>query len=218
MRKRWRDKYSAREAHLDDSPTDMPVSLPGDELDAHEFDEDFSNPLLALGGSFEPLDASAGWELPEPSEQVEASFPPSAPLMPFLTAASDSHVKFVDKSLPSASSEPARFETVASMASPAVVSEALRLTDKRPVLYPWEKGRLGRIFGEQGRLQLKQPRLKQVSTTLSKLVLLFQMVFNWMHQSPCNMRERMQPYFNPWSRTSLDAHTWKSGRRRENMP
>ncbi|CAL1140753.1 unnamed protein product [Cladocopium goreaui] len=142
MRKRWRDKYSAREARLDDSPTDMPVSLPGDELDAHEFDEDFNNPLLALGGSFEPLDASAGLELHEPSEQVEASFPPSAPVMPFRTAASDSRVKFVDKSLPSASSEPARFETVASMASPAVVSEALRLTDKRPVLYPWEKGRL----------------------------------------------------------------------------
>ena len=112
MRKRWRDKYSAREARLDDSPTDMPVSLPGDELDAHEFDEDFNNPLLALGGSFEPLDASAGLELHEPSEQVEASFPPSAPVMPFRTAASDSRVKFVDKSLPSASSEPARFETL----------------------------------------------------------------------------------------------------------
>ena len=57
------------------------------------------------------------------------------------------------------SDAPARFERVSAAAPPTIVSEAVRLTDKRAVLYPWEKGRLGRIFGEQGRLSLKKPKL-----------------------------------------------------------
>lgn len=55
--------------------------------------------------------------------------------------------------------EQASFVKVADAVPPSVVSEAVRLTDKKALLYPWEKGRLGRIFGDQGRLSLKQPRL-----------------------------------------------------------
>lgn len=81
-----------------------------------------------------------------------------------------SNLIFFDKGSGQSSEVPTKFEKVATSVPPTVVSAAVRLTDKKPVLFPCEKGRLGRIFGDQGRLNLKQPKLHRAQTTLWKLV------------------------------------------------
>ena len=62
----------------------------------------------------------------------------------FLQANSKGNVKFVDASEHGMEATSARFEKVSAVALPAIISEAVRLTDKKTLLYPWEKGRLGR--------------------------------------------------------------------------
>ena len=144
---------------VDDSPTSMPVGIPGESTD--DFFEEFNavDPITDLGGSFEPL-ASCNVTRPSAQEAITPfAFPPAAPRSLFMHEDAQDSVKYVDKGSTPTMQESAKFEKVSRAVPPGIVSEALRLTDKRPLLYPWEKGRLGRIFGEQGRLNLKRPKL-----------------------------------------------------------
>ena len=146
MRKRWRTKYGFSVDAQQDSPSNLPVNF------AHED---------AGSGSEIDLECSAGGAdlgLPSEDSKVVASsshpFPPVAPPGIFMAADADDRVKFVDKGgMPVSDGLPA-LEKVSAAAPPSIVSEALRLTDKKGILYPWEKGRLGRLFGNQGRLNL----------------------------------------------------------------
>jgi len=61
------------------------------------------------------------------------------------------------------------FSHVGKTAPDTIISEAIRLTDKKPVLYPWEKGRMARIFGDKGRLETKMPRLHASSNSFVKV-------------------------------------------------
>ena len=158
MRKRWKLKYGERAVELDDSPSSMPVGFPGESTD--DFFGEFNdvNPITGSGSSFEPLDSNAtGSDAQEAATAF--AFPPVAPGSLFMQVDTQDSVKYVDKSAVADTQESAKFEKVSTAVPPGIVSEALRLTDKRPLLYPWENGRLGRIFGEQGRLNLKRPKL-----------------------------------------------------------
>ena len=62
-----------------------------------------------------------------------------------------------------------RFAHVGRAAPDSVISEAIRLTDKKAVLYPWEKGRMAKVFGDQGRLEAKRPKLHASSNSFVKL-------------------------------------------------
>ena len=79
--------------------------------------------------------------------------------MPFdtlvLEGVRDSSVSFVDADGDVKPPE-GSFSHAGKAAPDSVISEAIRLTDKKPVLYPWEKGRMSRIFGDRGRLESKK--------------------------------------------------------------
>ena len=159
MRRRWKERFANRRGNQEDSPSDRPVSFAADAesgADGFELDPDWElcgsgkeqyHSARGLGVGLNALDADA-------SQNKTAVSGPT-----FLHSVDDSTMKFVDGSKVQTSDTPVRFERVSAAAPPTIVSEAVRLTDKRAVLYPWEKGRLGRIFGEQGRLSLKKPKL-----------------------------------------------------------
>ena len=77
-------------------------------------------------------------------------------------------VNFVDAGTGEASTGGA-FSHVGKAAPDAVVSEAIRLTNKKAVLFPWERGRMARIFGDQGRLEPKLPRLHASSNSFVRV-------------------------------------------------
>lgn len=70
-----------------------------------------------------------------------------------------SGITIVDKSEPVVQMAAKAVKHRASAAPSAAVSEAMRLTDKKQLRFPREKGRLARLFGDQGRLAAKLPRL-----------------------------------------------------------
>ena len=155
MRKQWKERYGSALADLDDGSRDG--------LASHDSRSDRSESRPRLDQGCE-LCGSQGIEFGDGlnpgfdfvSDQPDSN-PPPGPV--FLRANLKGNVKFVDASEHSLEATSARFEKVSAAAPPAVISEAVRLTDKKTLLYPWEKGRLGRIFGEQGRLNLKKPKL-----------------------------------------------------------
>ena len=159
MRRRWQSMYGAKPDEPDDAPTTMPVTIPGEDTGVDDADDLFK---IATGSSSIDFSAQQSiWDLDQLDalDWLERPCETPAPVGPALAGDKDGKVMFVDKSASAAAAEPTRFEKVAAVAPPGVVSEALRLTDKKPLLFPWEKGRLGRIFGQQGRLSLKQPKL-----------------------------------------------------------
>ena len=159
MRRRWKEQYGKKQMGLDDSPSDRPVSLAEEaELDDVAFEHELERELYGKADFHEDAAADLASGLRDagiPATSAKAS----APFPPFMQHMDTSGVMFVDKSRVQSAEQPARFERVAAAAPPSIVSEAVRLTDKRPLLFPWEKGRLGRIFGDQGRLALKKPKL-----------------------------------------------------------
>lgn len=163
MRKRWRSRFGTGDQIFDDDPTDIPVSFGNAEASSDEEPSGMPEPNFddfpADDFDEEHPDSLHSWEK-LPSEDVERhTFPPVPPLAGDLLEVPDGDIRIVDKgSLPSSSTSD-RFEPLTATAPPVIVSEAIRLTEKKPVLFPWEKGRLSRIFGDQGRLSLKQPRL-----------------------------------------------------------
>ena len=161
MRKRWRERFSRNRATDEDSPTSMPVSVP----DAEEL-SDAEGDAMAMqhdlfGGSFDFdfLDDTKVFTVAGSATGEQHGFPPKPPQLPFMHDEPDSRLKFVDKGSGLSHDQPAKFEKVATAVPSTVVSAAVRLTDKKPIPFPWEKGRLGRILGDQGRLSLKQPKL-----------------------------------------------------------
>ena len=156
MRKRWRLRYGERPTELDNSPSSMPVGIPGESTDDFLSEFNAVDPNSGLDCSFEPLDDSITVDINAHDGASSHAFPPSGL---FMNVDAQDSVKYVDKSETTGMQDVSRFEKVSATVPPGIVSEALRLTDKRPVLYPWEKGRLGRIFGEQGGLNLKRPKL-----------------------------------------------------------
>ena len=161
MRKRWRERFSRNRSTDLDSPTSMPVSVPdAEELSDIEGDARVMQQDL-FGGSFDFdfLDDPEALTGVGSATDEQQGFPPKPPQLPFMHDEPDSRLKFVDKGSGPSHDEPTKFEKVATSVPSTVVSAAVRLTDKKPILFPWEKGRLGRIFGDQGRLSLKQPKL-----------------------------------------------------------
>ena len=172
MRLRWRSRYGTAGADSEELPTFGTADVDPDELPsslpvnfAEEPGVDFPDgvgdvdELFGEGADFELPDSLKSWDKLPSDNEGESIFPPAPPLAHAIDPDADVHVRFVDKRSAPASSDPTRFERVAAAAPPEVVSEALRLTDKKALLFPWEKGRLGRIFGDQGRLSLKMPKL-----------------------------------------------------------
>ena len=137
----------------------MPVSLPEDLESGDDVFGSTGAQFEMTGEQFEPMHPWDDFEHLESCAKDANTFPPVFPGSFAAQRDTGGHVKFVDKGTSSAKMEPGRLERVASAAPPGIVSEALRLTDKKTLLYPWEKGRLGRIFGQQGRLSLKKPKL-----------------------------------------------------------
>eukprot|EP00435_Cladocopium_sp_Y103_P068717 s1151_g32.t1 len=84
-------------------------------------------------------------------------------------AAGSTGVSVVDKSRELNAVIGSSFSHVGRTAPDSVVSDAIRLTEKRKVLYPWEKGRMARIFGDLGRLEPKKPRLHPTTNSFVKV-------------------------------------------------
>eukprot|EP00435_Cladocopium_sp_Y103_P039415 s2955_g10.t1 len=143
----------------DDTPSDAPVSIAdepveeatalqtgqeeyeqGEGLDEFNFADEFFDRLASeqATGSFLDRDVGLG------------SFSTDEP----------KGFDFVDKGEDLNAGKGMSFSHV-GRAAPAtvVIREALRLTDKKVVLFPWEKGRMAKIFGDQGRLEVKRPKL-----------------------------------------------------------
>ena len=161
MRKRWRDRFSGNRSGELDSPTSMPVSVPEEDeaSDAELNAEAVQQSLFGGDLDFDFLDDSKGVASGGSATGIESQFPPQPPKLPLMHDEPGSGLKFVDKGSGQSSEQSTKFEKVATSVPSTVVSAAVRLTDKKPILFPWEKGRLGRIFGDQGRLNLKQPKL-----------------------------------------------------------
>jgi hypothetical protein len=147
---------------FDDAPSAMPVNLDGEESFHEEFES--SSPFGAEQG--EGLQHDSAMQLLFGAEADDAIFGGDFGLpfdTPVLEGARDSSVSFVDADGDVRTPE-GSFSHVDS-----VISEAIRLTDKKPVLYPWEKGRMSRIFGDRGRLESKMPRLQASSNSFVKV-------------------------------------------------
>eukprot|EP00435_Cladocopium_sp_Y103_P066923 s261_g29.t1 len=162
MRARWRVRYGSPvnppAVVIDDVPSDVPVSIAdepveeatalqtgleeyeqGEGLDEFNFADEFFDRLA--------------------SEQVTGSLPDrDAGLCSFSTD-EPKGFDFVDKGEGLNAGKGMSISHVARAAPDTVVTEALRLTDKKVVLFPWEKGRMAKIFGDQGRLETKRPKL-----------------------------------------------------------
>ena len=151
-----------------DSPSAMPVDLPEERSDDEAAETDPPQiPLfpedLATDGSLK------SWQLVGEPKQFDIGSQVATSSYGADHLALDKQVKFVDKGSEKESIASGKYEQLSAAAPPTVVGEALSLTTKKAVLFPWAKGRLGRLFGDQGRLALKQPRLNpsvQVSTIL----------------------------------------------------
>ena len=162
MRKRWRSRARSGTDMFDDAPSGMPVNLDGEESFHEEFES--SSPFGAEQG--EGLQHDSAMQLLFGAEADDAIFGGDFGLpfdTPVLEGARDSSVSFVDADGDVRTPE-GSFSHVDS-----VISEAIRLTDKKPVLYPWEKGRMSRIFGDRGRLESKMPRLHASSNSFVKV-------------------------------------------------
>ena len=168
MRLRWKAKYSPGAGGSDDIPSAMPVDVP-EPADAANVDEVLSNaeyeqdrePVVS-----EEMDDCFG----EGTGFSEAGDLPDFSLARLgkSDTVEDSRLSFVDTGDESAASSK-HFAHVGRAAPDSVISEAIRLTDKKTVLYPWEKGRMSRIFGDRGRLEPKKPRLHTSSNSFVKL-------------------------------------------------
>lgn len=167
MRRRWRSQYRNGIESADDAPSNLPVSLDEEEAqwnspDWHSPDgvagmeEQGQNTALELLFGHPPFDsfASAGDDLPLASDEADVINPKG--------------VSFVDGGGDSASAS-GSFAHVGRAAPDTIISEAIRLTEKKPVLFPWEKGRMARVFGSQGRLEPKMPRLHPSSNSFVKV-------------------------------------------------
>ena len=94
---------------------------------------------------------------------------PNAELeQPVFEGAKSQGVSFVDAGAPPKPFD-GNFSHVGKTAPDPVISEAIRLTDKKPVLFPWEKGRMAKIFGDRGRLDAKMPKLHASSNSFVKV-------------------------------------------------
>lgn len=159
MRRRWKDRFGGSANEMDDSPTSMPVRLPDEAESGEDAFCSAGTQFDLTGDLFVPQHSWDDFEHLESCALDANTFPPAFPGSFAAQGDTKDHVKFVDKGTSSERMDSGRYEKVSSAAPPCIVSEALRLTDKKTLLYPWEKGRLGRIFGHQGRLSLKKPRL-----------------------------------------------------------
>ena len=134
----------------DDTPSAMPVNLDSEESLAGEF-EAFSPDGIV--GQLDGDQSSAMEQLfGHPSD--DTFFNPMRGPAFEATGPHDTgldKVNFVDAGTGEASTGGA-FSHVGKTAPDAVVSEAIRLTNKKAVLFPWERGRMARIFGDQGHL------------------------------------------------------------------
>ena len=167
MRKRWRSRAWSGIEEPDSVPSALPVNLDYEESLHEEFaaaphseglhaeDTDQGNLMKQLFG-----DDFHDGVFAEPSG---ATFEP-----PVLQDFKSRGVSFVEANEnPRAHAGP--FSHVGKAAPDAVISEAIRLTDKKPVLFPWEKGRMAKIFGDRGRLEPKLPRLHTSSNSFVKV-------------------------------------------------
>ena len=158
------EKSFARSSSMDDPSSSLPVDPALDFEDALDDSLESSGNNLFACNSPELPASLKGWELLPDGDEVTSSdgrpfFPPEPPFASAAEGGKTERVNFVDMSEPAAQDSSKVFLHRAAFAPPAVVSEAIRLTDKRPLLYPWEKGRLGRVFNNVGRLDNKKPRL-----------------------------------------------------------
>ena len=131
MRRRWKERFGSALADLDDGSRDG--------LTSHDSRSDGSDKRRHLDHGWE-LCGSQGIDFGEGlnpdfdfasegvSDQPDSN-PPPGPT--FLRANLKGNVKFVDASEHGLETAPARFEKVSAAAPPAVISEAVRLTDKR---------------------------------------------------------------------------------------
>ena len=164
MRARWRDKYGSKPPSQQDPGSGLPVTSEPDFEDALDEAVALAGDDLFACNSSELPDHLREWELLSEADE-KALFLGMAtahhvpPILPFGDSGGTAHLNIVDKSEPAASAGSVVFEHRAASAPAPVVSEALRLTEKKVLKFPWEKGRLGRIFGDVGRLEPKRPRL-----------------------------------------------------------
>lgn len=167
MRKRWRSQGRSGTDLQDDTPSAMPVNLDSEESLAGEF-ETFSPDGIAWqsdGNQNSAMEQLFG----HPSDDTFLN-PMRGPAFestgPHDTGMGE--VNFVDAGTGEANTGGA-FSHVGKAAPDAVVSEAIRLTNKKAVLFPWERGRMARIFGDQGRLEPKLPRLHASSNSFVRV-------------------------------------------------
>ena len=167
MRRRWQSQYRSGTESLDDMPSNLPVNLDGEESLLDEF----------LGQSPDGVDQLVGQQQASAmgllfGPHSDDAFASGAHQSLFEPAAesgnADSGVSFVEAGTDSAA-QLGSFSHVGKTAPDTIISEAIRLTDKKPVLYPWEKGRMARIFGDRGRLETKMPRLHASSNSFVKV-------------------------------------------------
>ena len=168
MRRKWKTKYNPGQMECNDIPSSMPVNLPGED-DANTISDDSSCKAYEQDGipvSTDDVDELFGGPTIFPELFVQADGEQEDPTV---HAEQDgSGLCFVDAGS-EASSSAKHFSHVGKAAPDSVISEAIRLTDKKTVLYPWEKGRMSRIFGDQGRLEAKKPKLHATSNSFVKL-------------------------------------------------
>ena len=177
MRRRWQSQYRSGTESLDDMPSNLPVNLDGEESLLDEF----------LGQSPDGVDQLVGQQQASAmgllfGPHSDDAFASGAHQSLFEPAAesgnADSGVSFVEAGTDSAA-QLGSFSHVGKTAPDTIISEAIRLTDKKPVLYPWEKGRMARIFGDRGRLETID--CMQVATVLSKCMFKLVRVCNVLH-------------------------------------
>ena len=167
MRRRWQSQYRSGTKNLDDMPSNMPVNLDGEESLVGEFLDRSPDGVDQLEGHQQ---ASAVELLFGPHS--DDAFAGGAHQSFFEPAAESgnagSGVTFVEAGTDSAE-QSGSFSHVGKTAPDTIISEAIRLTDKKLVLYPWEKGRMARIFGDKGRLKTKMPRLHASSNSFVRV-------------------------------------------------
>ena len=167
MRKRWRSQSKNGTDLQDDIPSAMPVNLDSEESLAGEFEEHATD-LVDLeaddfhGNAMEQLFGHSSDDTflnPMRGPAFEETGPRDA---------DGRAVNFVDAGAEDVQLS-GSFSHVGKAAPDVIVSEAIRLTDKKAVLFPWEKGRMSRIFGDQGRLEPKLPRLHASSNSFVRV-------------------------------------------------
>ena len=153
MRARWRKKYSGASSLVEEHSTADSVDRACNFETALDESIEEAGMNFPVGDSFDLHDSLRSWEFL--SEQDEALLEQGHPLhafepprLPVASNAGADKLEVADKSEPVTATAVPIFEHRSSAAPPAPVSEAVRLTEKKPLRFPWEKGRLGRIFGD----------------------------------------------------------------------